>query len=136
MPTIILKPSVAGPIAAALAGLFFIYLGIIALAFVGWWALWMAIPLFGLGFVSARAALLRLRRRPDLILEIDEHSVCLGRTAVTRKEVVRAAAYKDLLFKGVRLELLDGATLGIPHHLHSSRRVLGALRAQGYPVAD
>jgi hypothetical protein len=132
--TTVLVPSLAVPITIALISGLLCFIGLRAFQVEGLWAWWAELPLFGLAYLLGVGAMRGVRSRRQLRIEVDQHSLSFGSAAVTRKEVVKVAYHKELLFKGVRVDLLDDKWLAIPHHLHSPKRVLAVLKARGYPV--
>ena len=117
------------------AGVFFGFVGYVAGIAGGWSETWWAYgPLWLLAAGFLWTVVNQLRHRKDLAIEITEQYLCTCRVAVTRKEVAAARRYSDLMFKGVRLDLIDGRWLGIPHHQCRPRKVLRALRMHGYPI--
>jgi hypothetical protein len=98
-----------------------------------WWAY---MPVFALAGLSVWSTARVLRSRRALALEVTPYSVSIGRVAITRNEVAGVRRYSELMFKGVRIDLVDGRWLGIPHHHHHPTRVLRVLRSRGYPVAE
>ena len=132
----VLTPSLAEPIGVGLASAFLCFLGVRTLQAGGLSLWWAALLPFGLGYLLAVAAVRGVRNRRELRIEVDQHSLSFGSNAVTRKEVLKASYHKELLFKGIRVDLLDDKWMGIPHHFHAPKRVLAALRSHGYPVEE
>ncbi len=133
----ILRPSVAMPGCLALTGVFLAMLGRLTLQAAGfrdaWWAI---VPLWALAAWILFTVVKVLRNRYLLSIEVTTESLTVGKVAVTRKEVTAVRRYKELMFKGVRLDLLDGRWLGIAHQHHQAPRLLRVLREHGYPVVD
>jgi hypothetical protein len=134
--TTVLLPSLVEPIGIAFASVFLSFLGVRTFQAGGLSVWWAEIPLFGLAYLLAVGAIRGFRNRRQLRLEVDQHSLSFANEAVTRKEVVKVAYHKELLFKGVRIDLLDDKWMGIPHHLHKPKRVLATLKSHGYPIEE
>jgi hypothetical protein len=130
----ILRSSIATPIAMSCFAVFLALIGVATFAAGGPSAWWAFLPPMGLAAFAGWSVVRVLKNRRLLALEVTRYSLSMGRVAVTRKEVTAVRQYKELRFKGVRIDLADGRWMGIPYHHHHPTRVLRALRDYGYPV--
>jgi hypothetical protein len=130
----ILRSSIATPVAMSCFAVFLGLIGLATFAAGGPSAWWAFLPPMGLAAFAGWGALRLLTNRRLLALEVTRYALSMGQVAVTRKEVTGVRQYKELRFKGVRIDLADGRWMGIPYHHHHPTRVLRVLRDYGYPV--
>lgn len=134
-PEVILRPRIAAPIALALFAVFLGYIGSVALWAGGlqyaWWAAAVAWLLAGF---AATGAFRLLRSRSLLVLRVTPEHFTFGDATVRQFQVTDVRRFKDLRFKGVRIDLGSERWLAIPAHLFVPKRVLAAFRSRGYPV--
>jgi hypothetical protein len=97
----------------------------------GWW---MALPFAAFAVLWVRAAALYLKQRAKMRLYVTPEQFRIGELAVRHFQVTGVRRYKDLRFKGVRVDRGDDLWTGIPASFHEPGQVLEAFRQCGYPV--
>jgi hypothetical protein len=131
----IVRPRIGTPIALALLSVFLGYIGAMALWAGGlrhaWWA--AAVPWLLAG-LAATGAFRSLRTRSLLVLRVTPERFIFGDATVRQFQVTGVRRFKDLRFKGVRVDLGSERWLAIPAHLFVPSRVLAVFRSRGYPV--
>jgi hypothetical protein len=132
-----LRPRLAIPIGFFVFALFLGWLGAGLLRMLGlrdgWW---VALPLLCFAALQAWAGIRVLRQRTALELHVTPEKFSFGEVSGRQFQVTSVRAYKELRFKGVRIETGSERWVGIPAHVHEPRRVLAAFREHGYPVQD
>jgi hypothetical protein len=101
---------------------------------VAWQAWWAVIGLAVMATFALAGALNVVMLRPGLIIEVGPDGFRAGDAKIQRESVVAVRRYKDLRFKGVLIDLVDGQSLRVPAHVHHPVDVLKAFRRHGYPV--
>jgi hypothetical protein len=113
------------------------------LGLVGWVALeagtlryawWIVLPLWCLAALQGLAGFMLLRHRRMLVLQLTPEQFSFGETTIRHFQVTAVRTYRDLHFKGVRVDLGSDAWMPISATHHEPGRVIKAFREQGYPV--
>ena len=99
------------------------------------YAWWIALPIWVLAVGHSSAGVKLLRHRQGLFLRMTPDMFSFGRKTVHRSQVTSVQRYKDLHFKGVRVDLAADEVIPISATHHAPRRVMDAFRKLGYPVS-
>jgi hypothetical protein len=133
-----LRPRVSVPLAMIGASVLFTFLIGRMIGFgVVWDPWWMApITIFLACFavVSLWSAALRLVSRRQWNVTIGEESFTLCGVTTPREQVTAVHYDSDHVFKGTRVQLMDGSFVRIPADVHRPGRVLRAFKRCSYPV--
>jgi hypothetical protein len=121
----------------AVVAVFLSYIvGILIQIEVAWDVWWAVVGLVVMATLALAGALNVLVLRPRLIIEVGDDGFRAGDAKIERESVAAIRRYKDLYFKGVLIDLVDGRSLRVPAHVHHPVDVLKAFRRHGYPVAS
>lgn len=130
-----LRPRLATPAGFAISALVLAWLGERTLTGVGFahgW--WLGLPLLALASLQGLAALRLFRHRGRLLLHVDAERFTFGDISRRHFQVTSVRRYKDLRFKGVRVDLGSDQWVTISASYHEPGAVLAAFRTHGYPV--
>lgn len=133
--TIALRPRLAGPFGSIAFAAFLGLVGYITLE-AGTWtgAWWIVVPIWGFAALQVWNGVKLLKYRKDLSLYVTPERVTIGDTTMRRSQVTAVRKYKDLHFKGVRVDFGPEAWLPISATHHEPGRVMRVFRQQGYPA--
>jgi hypothetical protein len=110
--------------------------GILIQIGVAWDVWWAVAGLVAMATLALFGAINLLALRPRLAIEVGADGFRAGDANIERERVAAIHRHKDLRFKGVLIELVDGESLRVPAHVHHPVHVLKALRRYGYPVGS
>jgi hypothetical protein len=130
-----LVPGPAAPVAFGCTAIFLALIGAAALSagFENSW--WIVVPTWLLAATAAFAVVRRVANRTRAILDVTPERVTFGGTTIDRASVTGVRFFKELRFKGVRLDLEGSKWVGISAGQHDPIEVLRAFREAGYPMS-
>jgi hypothetical protein len=99
-----------------------------------WWVAPITLVLAGLAVMYLRGGIVGLVSRGQGVVTVEEQGFTFRGVATPREQVAAVRYYSDLMFKGTRVELVDGSSVSLPAGVYRPGKVLAAFKRAKYPV--
>lgn len=103
-------------------------------AWTPWWVAPITLVLAGLAMMYLWGGVMGLASRGEGVITIEEERFTFRGVVTTRERVSAVRYYSDLMFKGVRVDMVDGSFVALPAGIYRPGKVLAAFRRKKYRV--